>query len=389
MYKSKWCLVGIILFVWSCGHRPAKKGKTATVEQMGNGAGAAKDGMGPMGEMGEIHLNEEQITLGNIRVDTIRNGMANDQMVFTGILNFNQEKLSSVNTRVDGRIERLYIKKTGDHVHKGDALYELYSEPLNNAKQEYINALEQQKVIGNSLINYGAIVESAKAKLELWGLTAGQIGRLGGVGADKRVSTLTTFYSPVDGYATAIDIQEGGYAMEGSAVIQLADLSSLWAEAQVFTTQLSALDKNSLVSVRIPDLDNLIIPGTIDFVNPEINPDTRINLVRVTIQNPGNRLHPGMPVYIEASNNRHHAINLPNGAVLTDSKGSVVWITSKPGVYQVRMVQTGMTGENSVEITGGLREGDIVVTSGAYLINSEYIFQHGADPMAGMNMEKN
>ncbi len=283
---------------------------------------------------------------------------------------------------------------------KGDPLYELYSEALNNAKQEYINALAQQRVIGNSPINYGAIVESARGKLALWGLTAGQISRLGGgvgvsgvggvggIGEDKQVSTLTTFYSPEDGYVTAVNVQEGSYAMEGSAVIQLADLSSLWAEAQVFTTQLSALDKNSRVNVRIPDLDNLTIPGSIDFVNPEINPDTRINLVRVTIRNPGNRLHPGMPVYIEASNHIHHAIELPNEAVLTDSRGSVVWVEVKPGVYRVRMVKTGMSGESSVEITGGLREGDVVVTSGAYLINSEFIFQHGADPMAGMNMGK-
>jgi Cu(I)/Ag(I) efflux system membrane fusion protein len=373
MCTYKWCLAGMMLFFWSCGRREAKEEKTINV--------AAN-----MPDMGEVNLNAEQITLGNILADTIKNGMANDQMVFTGILNFNQEKLSSVNTRVDGRIERLYIKKTGDYVHKGDPLYELYSEELNNAKQEYINALEQQRVIGNSLINYGALIESAKGKLVLWGLTEGQIGRLGG---DKQVSTLTTFYSPEDGFVTAVNVQEGGYAMEGSPVIQLADLSSLWAEAQVFTTQLSALDKNSRVSVRIPDLDNLTIPGTIDFVNPEINPDTRINLVRVTIRNPGNRLHPGMAVYIEASNHQHHAIELPYEAVLTDSRGSVVWVEVKPGVYRVRMVQTGMTGENSVEITGGLREGDVVVTSGAYLINSEFIFQHGADPMAGMNMSKN
>jgi Cu(I)/Ag(I) efflux system membrane fusion protein len=306
-------------------------------------------------------------------------------MVLTGTLNFDQEKLSSVSTRVEGRIENLYVKKTGDYIRKGDKLYDLYSEQLNNAKQEYITALQQQNTIGNSLINYGALVEGAKTKLLLWGMTTAQIDQLA---ESKHASTLTTFYSPEDGYVTTLNIQEGGYAMEGSPLMQLADLSTLWAEAQVYTTQLTSLNKNSQVTVQIPDLNNLGITGTIDFVNPEINPDTRINLVRVTVRNVNNRLHPGMPVYIIASDRQHHAINLPVDAVLTDSKGATVWIEIKPGVYTVRMVHTGITNDNLIEITSGLQPGDVVVTSGAYLLNSEYIFENGANPMEGMDMDK-
>src|SRR5882724_210671 len=226
----------------------------------------------------EVHLNDQQIKLGNIQVDTIRNGSIGDKMVLTGTLNFNQQKLSSISTRVEGRIENLFVKKTGDFVRKGDKLYDLYSEQLNNAKQEYVTALMQQNTIGNALINYGALVESAKNKLLLWGMTMTQIDQLAQI---KQASTLTTFYSPEDGYVTTLNIQEGSYALEGSPLIQLADLSTLWAEAQVYTTQLSSLNRNSQVTVQIPDLNNLSIPGTIDFVNPEIDPDTRINLVRV------------------------------------------------------------------------------------------------------------
>lgn len=362
---------GTALLFSSCRHSPAKP------EQAEEVSAAATD---------QVSLNDQQIRLGNIQVDTIRNGVIGDQMVFTGVLNFDQEKLSSVNTRVEGRIEKLYVKRTGEYVHKGEPLYDLYSEALNNAKQEYLNALEQQKTMDNSLINYGVIVESAKGKLMLWGLTNDQIAGLPG---NKASSTLTTFYSPEDGYVTALNVQEGGYVMEGVPVLQLADLTTLWAEAQVFTTQLSALDKNSRVMIRIPDLDDQIIPGTIDFVNPEIDPDTRINLVRVTIRNRNNLLHPGMPVYITASNDQHHGITLPVDAVLTDSKGSVVWVETRPGVYTVHPVRTGISNENYIEISSGLQLGDVIVTSGAYLINSEYIFEHGTSAMAGMNMDKN
>jgi Cu(I)/Ag(I) efflux system membrane fusion protein len=331
----------------------------------------------------EIHLNAEQIRLGNIQVDTIRSGNIRDKMVLTGTLNFNGQKLSSVNTRVEGRIEKLYVKKTGDYIRKGEPIYDLYSEQLNNAKQEYVTAMQEQSTIGNTLINYGALVESARGKLVLWGMTNQQIVQLT---QNKHVSTSTTFFSQEEGYITALNVQEGSYVIEGSPVFQLADLSTLWAEAQVYTTQLPSIAENSEVTVQIPDLGNQIIPATISFVNPEINPDTRINIVRATIRNKNNLLHPGMPVYIIASNRQHHSITLPLDAVLTDSKGSTVWVQTNPGVYSVRMIKTGITDENTIEILSGLQSGDIVVTSGAYLLNSEYIFENGNSPMEGMKM---
>ncbi len=330
----------------------------------------------------QIQLSAEQIRLGNIHADTIGKESIGDKLVLTGTLNFNQDKLSSVSARVEGRVDKLYFKNIGDYVAKGTKLYDLYSEQLNNAKQEYVNGMQQEGSIGNSLINYSALVESAKTKLFLWGMTEGQIKELA---QSKQPSTHTTFYSTEAGYITSINVNEGEYVMKGGPVIQLANLSTLWAEAQVYTTQMSSISKNGNVAVQIPDL-NETINGTIDFVNPEINPDTRINLVRVTIPNKNNRLHPGMPVYITASNKQRRALTLPADAVLRDSKGATVWIQTKPGVYEIRMVKTGIAEGNAVEITSGLTAGDVVVTNGAYLLNSEYIFQHGADPMAGMKM---
>ena len=330
----------------------------------------------------QVHLSDEQILLGNIKADTVGKGVIGDKLVLTGTLNFNQDKLSSVNARVEGRIDKLYFKNIGDYVKKGAKLYDLYSEQLNNAKQEYVTALEQQNTLGNSLINYGVLVESAKSKLQLWGMTNAQINQLTN---GKPVSTHTSFYSTESGYITSLNIQEGDYVMEGGTVVQLANLSTLWAEAQVYTTQMSFINKNGNVTVQIPDL-NKTINGTIGFINPEINPDTRINLIRVTIPNNNNELHPGMPIYITVKNEQRNVITLPSGAVLRDSKGATVWIQTAPGIYEIRMVKTGMTENNAIEITSGINLGDVVVISGAYLLQSEFVFQHGSDPMAGMKM---
>jgi Cu(I)/Ag(I) efflux system membrane fusion protein len=283
---------------------------------------------------------------------------------------------------VEGRIDKLYFKNIGDNVRKGDKLYDLYSEQLNNAKQEYVTALEQQNTVGNSLINYGSLVESARNKLLLWGMTDAQLKQLTN---SKQISTHTSFYSTESGYITSLNTKEGDYVMEGGTVVQLANLSTLWAEAQVYTSQMSSVNKNENVTVQVSDL-NKTINGTIDFVNPEINPDTRINLVRVTIPNENIELHPGMPVYITINSKQRNAIMLPSGAVLRDSKGATVWIQTQPGVYEIRMVKTGMAEINAIEILSGIDAGDVVVTSGAYLLNSEYVFKHGTDPMAGMKM---
>jgi membrane fusion protein, copper/silver efflux system len=336
-----------------------------------------------IGNTTQIHLSPEQIRLGNIHADTVGKESIGDKQILTGTLNFNEDKLSSISARVEGRVDKLYFKEIGTYVQKGDKLYDLYSEQLNNAKQEYVTALNEQNTMGNSLINYGALVESAKNKLLLWGMTNEQIHQLG---QSKQIPSLTSFYSTETGYITTLNVKEGDYVMEGGPVVQLANLSTLWAEAQVYTTQMSSISQSENVSVQIPDFNNQVINGTIDFVNPEINPDTRINLVRVTIQNKNNELHPGMALYIIINNKQHNSITLPADAILTDSKGTTVWIQTKPGVYEVRMVQTGITGNDAVEITSGLSPGDVVVTSGAYLLNSEYIFEHGSNPMAGMKM---
>jgi membrane fusion protein, copper/silver efflux system len=330
----------------------------------------------------EISLNKEQIELGNIHTDTIHNGFSGNKMTLTGTLNFDQQKLTSLSSRVEGRIETLYFKNSGDYVHKGDKLYDIYSEELNNAKQEYVTDLQQNN-IDSTLVNYSALVDAAKEKLLLWGMTNEQIKQLA---KTKEVPTATSFYSNQDGYITQLNVREGDYIMEGAPVIELADMSTLWAEAQVYTSQLSEFDQNGTATVQIPDLGNLQISGHIDFVNPEIDPDTRINLVRVTIPNINKQLHPGMPVYVLLDNNLHASISLPVDAVLRDANGATIWIEEKPGVYSARMVKTGIDDGYSIEITSGLQPGEVVVTSGAYLINSEYIFRNGSGPMPGMKM---
>jgi membrane fusion protein, copper/silver efflux system len=328
----------------------------------------------------EIQLSAQQVRLGNILTDTIRNGSIGDQLVLTATLNFDQAKSTSVSSRVMGRIEKLYYKNLGDYIKKGSPIYELYSEELNNAKQEYLLALERQQTFADEKsIDFNQLLQGAKNKLLLWGMTETQIQDLA---RNKKSSPTTTFFSSSGGFITALEKLEGEYIMEGGTIVKLADLSSLWAEAQVYTSQLSGLDRNSIATVRLPDFDGREIRGRIEFVNPEINTDTRINLIRVSIPNPGNQLKPGMPAYVFLKSPQRKTMTLPIDAVIRDGRGATVWIQTGKNTFKSIMVQTGSENDDMIEIKSGLTAGDIVVVSGAYLLHSEYVFKKGADPMA-------
>lgn len=332
----------------------------------------------------EIKLSNEQVKLGNIQTDTIRQSAIGDQVVLTATLNFDQMKTTSVSSRMMGRIERLYYKNLGDYVKSGTPLYDLYSEELNNAKQEYLLALDKKKTFsGETVIDFEQLIQGARNKLLLWGMNATQIAGLEKTG---KSSPVTTFYSPASGYITEADIREGDYIMEGGTVIKLADLSTLWAEAQVYTSQMAAINPTGIVKVQLPDFNDRQVTGKIEFINPEIYPDTRINLIRVAIPNPGNQLKPGMPAYVVVENPKHQSLALPIDAVIRDGKGATVWVQTAENTFKSRMVETGLESGERIEILSGLKQGDVIVLSGAYLLQSEYIFKKGANPMEGMKM---
>jgi membrane fusion protein, copper/silver efflux system len=333
------------------------------------------EGGGPFVDSGLV-LSDQQIQLGNIRVDTLGSHLIGDQMILSATLNMDETKTVTVNARIAGRIEKLYVKTTGEYIQHGERLYDMYSEALNNAKQEYVLALEKQKVLDNSVIDFKQLVESSRHKLLLWGMNSGQIDDLA---KTKINTTSTSFYSPADGNVVSLESHEGDFVAEGATILRLTNLSTLWAEAQVYSTQFAQTDPESSAVVQIPGL-SLDVPGRIIFVNPEMNPSARINLIRVAIDNPRGLLKPGMPVYVILKNRQSHSLTLPVDAVVRNERGNMVWLMTGHNRFKAVRVKTGLEDGEQVEISSGLQPGDIVVTSGAYLLNSEFIIRHGSEP---------
>jgi Cu(I)/Ag(I) efflux system membrane fusion protein len=331
----------------------------------------------------EIKLSDQQIKLGNISTQFLTETQSSQAQNYTGILTINQEKIKTVSARAMGRIEKLYFKTVGDYVQKNQAVYLLYSEDIAIAKQDYFTASKQLGMPGDFGKNAQNMLTAAKQKLLFFGLTNKQIES---IKSSKEVSPFTTFYSTYSGTISEVLATEGSYIMEGAGVIKVADLSSLWLETQVNVNYSKSLRLGQNANVSFSDYPDKMIKARISFLNPEINPDTRLLLVRMEISNPSLILKPGMQGLAKLSQPNLKGLFIPIDAVIREENASYIWVEKKQGIFENVMVETGLETNGMIEIKSDLDPAKKVVITGAYAINSEYIFRKGSDPMAGHNM---
>jgi Cu(I)/Ag(I) efflux system membrane fusion protein len=193
-----------------------------------------------------------------------------------------------------------------------------------------------------------------------------------------KTSFVTPFFSNTSGYITSINIVQGDYVNGGQTIMRLANTSSLWAEAQVYTSQTSQVSRSGNVLVELPEIGKEV-KGTIEFVNPEVNPQSRINLLRVNIPNVNNQVKPGMSAFIKMNSSNKAAITLPIDAVIRSNDMAMVWVKTGDNKFTYRMVTTGIESGDRIEIVSGLKEVDLVVVTGAYLLNSEFQLRNGGN----------
>lgn len=332
-----------------------------------------------------LHLSDQQVQLGHIKTEALSEHEMGDEILLTGVLAIDQNKTSSISSRVMGRIEKIYFKNTGEKINKGGAVYEIYSEDLNLAAKELKLALDKKKSTKVDGFDIDKIIGSAKNKLRLYGLNDEQIDQ---IEHEELKTNLFTIISPISGIITNIDIKEGDYIMEGGSIYHVADYSNLWAETQVFINDLSKIKENTQATVYVPGIPGVKTIGKISFVNPELNPSSQINFLRIEIPNTNNQLKAGMQVNVSVLLNKKSTLALPTDAVLIDSKGASVWIKTGHNQFKNIMVTTGMETNEYTQIISGLNKDDTVVVSGAYLLSSEYLFKKGTNPMEGHDMNK-
>ena len=335
-------------------------------------------------EAGRIRLTASQMQLAGIQTDTVREENTGAQKTVTGTVTVDENNAGELSARLSGRVQQLFVRTIGEPVSKGQAVYAIYSEDLQEAEKELLLAKEQQQKLHNPDVDYRSLISAAENKLKLWGLRPAQVTALE---RSRKVSPVITIKSTVSGTVTDIGVHEGDYVTEGTTILKAAGLSTLWVEAQLYAGEGSDYKLSDPVSVSLPDLNGMVIKGRIGFINPELSNGSKVELVRIGIPNANGQIRPGMQAYISFGGG-HSTLAVASPAVITSGKGSLVWVKNSDGSFSPRMVELGSGNDNYVQVVSGVSNGEIVVTSGAYLLNSEAIFRNGSDQgsMAGMKM---
>lgn len=325
-----------------------------------------------------LQLNERQRALANISTMAIETGAETSARQLNGRLVANPAQTTFITSRVAGRIDRLYVRQTGEQVSKGQPLYQIYSEDLVTLQQEFLLATEQAAQFPEDK-TFAQLLRAARQKLSLYGQSAGQIRLLQ---QKRKANPNITIFAAESGTVAELSVTEGHYVAEGSPLLKLESYKSLWVEADIYASELGAIKVGQQLRVQIPGWEDQPQRVKVSFINPALQSGSQLVQIRAEMPNPGGIWQPGLQakVFVESKTNAK-SIVLPADAVLKNAAGAHVWLERKQGYYEPRVVQAGAERAQGVEIISGLNPGDRVVVSGAYLLYSEYVLKKGKDPM--------
>lgn len=329
-----------------------------------------------------IELSARDEILANIKIDTVRNKIIYETTNLLGKATVDENRISVVSSRIRGRVDKLFVRSTGEEIKNGEALYSIYSEELLSDESEYLLALKQQSEFSSQKNMVNELVLASKKKLLLLGMRENQIDELE---KTKVSSPLITFYSNTSGYLAELNINEGEYVEAGTVFFKIAQSNSVWVEAQVFPYEIKQLNQNPEINIEFEALPNEKFKGKIVLNSPVFEQNSKISFVRIEIQNKNGKVKPGMLASVILKTNEKTELVIPKSAI-TLGEMPTVWIEKEKGKYEMRKIHTGIQNKSEIEVVHGLDEGERIVTSGAYLINSAYILNYGVNSMAGMKM---
>jgi Cu(I)/Ag(I) efflux system membrane fusion protein len=321
-----------------------------------------------------IALSPEQRVLANVKTMRVSTGQASNELITTGRVTFDERRVAQVTSYTAGRIERLFVNFTGDVVERGRPVATIYSPDLYSTQQEYLLALanrERMRKSGFAQARSAAddLVESTRRRLQLFGMSGAQIDAL--TKGAKPLYT-TTIVSPFSGVVTRKLVVPQQSVMAGEPLLEIADLSVVWVDANVYESDLPRVAIGQRVSVTTPALPGYDVPGTISFVDPVVNPETRSTRVRIDIPNRNFRLKPDMYVTVKIfAGAARPAIMIPASALVDRGLRQFVWVEVGSGTFAPREVRAGARSSDRVEILSGLDGSETIVVDGAFLLESE------------------
>jgi len=310
-----------------------------------------------------------------------------------GLIEYDQQKVYSVNAKIEGWIERLFVNYTGMYVKKGEPLAEIYSPELWATQQEFINVVRWAKraqakegskqsatqsefgvMISKDADN---LVEAARQRLKLWDISDDQIRKI--EASETPIRTLM-LYSPVSGYVMQKTAVQGMKIMPGEKLFDVADLSTIWITADIYEYELPLLKMGDTAMIQLSYFPGRQFSSKIDYIYPTLSGETRTAKARFSIPNPGMQLKPQMFTNVEIQISLGNKLAVPEDAVIDTGLRQVVYLDKGQGYFEPKEVRIGIRAEKLVEITAGLKAGDKVAAAANFLIDSEAKLK-GVEPL--------
>jgi len=369
--------------VWSCPMHPEvrqdgpgkcpKCGMDLEKEAPAALKDAAPEGAGHDVPRAGVQLDTRRRQLLGVRTARVEHGAIARDIRAVGIVRYDETRMSDVNLKLDGWVEKLHVEATGQAVRRGQPLLDLYSPELMATQNEYLLALAmretmQQSTIADARVQADRLVESARRRLTLWDLPADMLQRLE---QTRKADANVTFRSPVSGFVIDKPVVEGMRVMAGQTLYKIADLSTVWVEADVFESDAPFIKVGASAAVTLDAWPGESRRGRSVYIYPFVEEKTRTLKVRFSFANPDLRLKPGMYANVEMSSSLGDGLTVPSDAVLDAGRGQIVFVAEGDGYFEPRTVGVGQRVGDRVQILTGLNEGDEVATGAVFFLDSE------------------
>ena len=327
----------------------------------------------PSTARGEVTIDPRRQQLIGVKTVPVTRETIDQTVRTVGNVRYDETKLADINVKVEGWIRDLFVDYTGQPIEKGQRLFALYSPDLLATQNEYLLALKtrdrlQQSTMPDARQRADELVASARQRLALWDLPAEDLRALE---ESRRVQDAVVFRSPVSGFVTDKQAVQGLHVVAGQTLYKVADLSTVWVEADVYETELAGVRTGAAATVTLDAYPGERFTGRVVYVYPYVDEKTRTNKVRFALANRGGRLKPGMYANVELKLAGGMGLVVPTNAVLDSGTEQIVFVAKGDGVFEPRHVKIGRRLGESTQILEGLKDGEQVATGAAFFLDSE------------------
>ena len=311
-------------------------------------------------EAGTITISADVVNNLGVRTGVAERKKLHNEIMTVGYVQFDEDKLIHIHPRVSGWIEKLYVKASGEPVKQGKPLYDLYSPELVNAQEELVLAVNRKNT---------RLIQASEDRLRALQIPMSFIEELK---RGLKVQQTVTFLAPQNGVVANLHIREGFFVQPGTTMLSIGSLEQVWVEAEIFERQVSLVHKNDRVTMRLDYLPGKVWEGRVDYMYPALDKKTRTARIRLRFDNTDKQLKPNMFAQVKVhSDSATPLLVIPREALIRTGVQDRVVLALGDGRYKSIEVHIGQRNQDVVEIIQGLDEGDRVVTSAQFLLDSE------------------